>query len=86
MHLARYWEKGGGEKSKNELDSPCPQRLPSLAEKTVTLTNSSNPGQIVTEANWKSQQSVMGSQRQEQLITGKPGRRHLAATHTGLSL
>lgn len=42
------------QKKKNELDSPCPQRIPSLAETTGIPTNSSNPGQIVTEANWKS--------------------------------
>lgn len=76
--------KGGGEKPKNELDSPCPQRIPSLAEKTGTPTNSSNPGQRVTQANWKSQQRVMGWHRQEQLITVRSSR-HLAPKHPGLS-
>lgn len=59
----------GGKVKKNELDSPCPQRIPSLAGETGTSTNSPDPGQTVTEANWKSQQSMMGPQRQEQLIT-----------------
>ena len=59
----------GRETSKRVLDSPYPQRIPSLAEKTGPPTNSSDPGQVVTEANWKSQQSVMGSRRQKQLIT-----------------
>ena len=53
------------------LDSPCPQRIPSLVRKTGTSTNSSDPGQIVTEANWKSQQGVMGSRRQKHLITAR---------------